>query len=118
MPACGGQHVGPVAIQDQCAASGKLGQIAVIGIVWNVALEKYDSVSAARESCAQAAPKRRMAVPPRRTDAQSENHQLHRGTSPVSFRHNTTGPHSAALTTLTEAGAISNRCSRSSGIPR
>src|SRR5690242_12513914 len=87
-------------------------------VVGDIAFQEDDAVSTAAEGLAEAAPKGGVAVPPGRADAETENHQLHVGRSPVWLRQSRRAPHSSAWTMVTDAGEISKRSRKSSEMPR
>src|SRR4051812_4699556 len=65
-------------IQHEAAAVDR-GQIAVLGVVRDVFLEEDHAMPIAYELPDKTAPERRMTIPPRGTDRQTEDHEFHRG---------------------------------------
>src|SRR5204863_5886403 len=65
-------------IEDQ-PATLDLGQVAVLRVIGNVALEKHDDMPVARQRADQRPPQHGMAVAPGGTDRKTKNDELHRG---------------------------------------
>src|SRR3981081_3740639 len=79
-------------------------EIAHVRVIGNVAFVKHDIVPHSDQRLAQAAPKRRVAITPGRTDRQTEDHDFHAVTSPFTQETRARGPSKAIVLTL--AGSI------------
>ena len=94
----------PIVIENERAA-GDVVAVARAGIVGHVAFIEDHRVVSAVERAAQPAPERGMAIAPRRTDGEAEDHDLHAGT--IVFNASTLPPRPLSSKPVTAAGAIS-----------
>ena len=76
------QRLGPIGIEHQLAAFRQRVQVAVQGVVVDVALEEGDAVAVGEERRDQRAPQRRVPVAPGRADGKPEDDQPHAASKP------------------------------------
>ena len=87
-----GQNLVPVLVQDQ-PATLQIGEVPVLGVVWNVTLEEHGVMTERAQSPDQGAPQHGVAVTPGGADRETEDYEFHANASPL-FR----GGDSARLT--------------------
>ena len=72
------QDIREIPVEHERAAIRQFGQVAMLRIIWRVALEEHDPMPIPKQRADEGAPQRAVAVSPGGADGQAEDHDAHR----------------------------------------